>query len=496
MKISRELTFLVSGLTILSSAGAANNTGKPNILVVLCDDLGYNDVSFNGSKDVKTPQLDKLAKNGAICTSAYVAHPFSGPSRASLMTGRYPQLIGTPYNLPEQGLEPNVGVPVNEAFMSNVLHDNGYFTAALGKWHLGSLPQFHPNSRGFDEFYGFLGGGHQYFADQYLKTYANYLKSGSKKYAGYFSPMIHNQELANESGYITDVLSNEAINIINTSAKGDKPFFMYLAYNAPHTPLEALDSDMKKFSSIKDKDRRTYAAMVYAVDRGVGKIVKALKANKQFDNTLIVFLSDNGGDFDHGACNFPLKGTKGDSWEGGFRVPMFWHWPAQIAPKTSIDYPISSLDLFPTFAKLANATLPAGKIVDGLDIMSVLKGEKRPSDDRMIYVFRHREGYNDVAARKGDWKITRMGNEPWQLYNITDDKCEKKNMSGRDPERLKSMIVEMQKWTKTHVKPLWVYSEKDQELWDAGILPDYNATFENEKLSLPPKEWQLKSQKK
>ena len=496
MTIISKYKYALLGLTPLVPSGVSANSSiekseQPNILLVLCDDLGYNDVGFNGSTDIKTPHLDRLAKNGAICTSAYVAHPFSGPSRASLMSGRDPHCIGTPYNLPEHGIEPNTGVPSNEPFISDVLQKAGYFTSAIGKWHLGSSNQYHPNSRGFDDFYGFLGGGHMYFPEQYKKMYGQQVKNGNKHISGYLKPLEHNKKQTVETDYLTDELSQKAVKIIKESAGRDTPFFMYLAYNAPHTPLEATEKDMNEFLCIRDKDRRTYAAMVYAVDRGVGEIVKALKETGQFENTLIVFLSDNGGDFDHGANNYPLKGTKGDSWEGGFRVPMFWHWPAHIAPKSIIDYPMTSLDLFPTFTKLANAELPVGKVVDGLDIMSVLKGEKRPTDDRVIYVIRHREGYNDVSARRGDWKIVRMGNEPWQLFNITDDKGEHKNLSGRFPERLKSMVEETRKWTQTHVKPLWVYSQKDEELWNSGELPDYKATFEVDKLVLPPQKWQI-----
>lgn len=490
MKNTKELLFLFSGLTVLTCANASNKSSKPNILVVLCDDLGYNDVGFNGSKDIKTPHLDKLAKNGAICTSAYVAHSFSGPSRASLMTGRYPQVIGAPYNLPEHGIEPDLGVPLNETFMSSTLKDAGYFTSAIGKWHLGSKDQFHPQNRGFDDFYGFLGGGHMYFPEKYMKAYEQQVKNGVKHIASYLQPLEHNKVQTTETKYLTDELSDMAVKIISESATSDKPFFMYLAYNAPHTPLEALESDMKKFKRIKNKDRRTYAAMVYAVDRGMAQIVKKLKETKQYDNTLIVFFSDNGGDFNNGASNYPLKGTKGDAWEGGFRVPMFWHWPAQIAAKTVIDYPVSALDLYPTFSKIANATLPKTKILDGIDILPVLKGEKRPSDDRMIYLFRHREGYNDVAARKGDWKITRMGNEPWQMYNITNDKGEKRNMSGANAPRLKKMMEETRLWTNSHIKPLWYFSQKDQELWENEVLPGFKSTFEYEILNLPPKVWQ------
>ncbi len=492
MKTGNKVLFSLAGCSVLVMSNVLAQTSRPNILVVLCDDLGYCDVGFNGSPDIKTPNIDKLAKGGTVFTSAYVAHPFCGPSRAALMTGRYPQCIGTPYNLRDEGYETEDGVPLSETFMSNVLHDAGYYTAAIGKWHLGDADRFSPNNRGFDEFYGFLGGGHSYFPDKYKPMYNQQSKAGKYPIKGYIKPLMHNNQPAGETEYITDELSNQTIRVVNGLAGKTQPFFIYLAYNAPHTPLEAKEEDLKQFATIKNPDRRTYAAMVYAVDRGVGEIVSALKANKQYDNTLIVFFSDNGGNFNHGANNYPLQGLKGDTWEGGYRVPMFFHWPQTIAAGKKSDIPVSSLDLYPTFAKLAKATLPKGKILDGKDISGILSGEPTAADERMIYAFRHREGYNDVGARRGDWKITRMGNEPWQLFNITNDIGEHRDMSGQFPDRLKTMVAETEKWSRTHVGPLWYYSAKDEALWKAGILPGFGDTFEVEQLVAPPSSYRLK----
>ncbi len=476
--------FLFATVLSVTTIGLAQET-RPNILVVLCDDLGYADVGFNGSTDIITPELDKLAKNGSIFTSAYVAHPFCGPSRSAIMTGRYPHLTGTAYNLFHNSSEndnDNMGIPVEETYMAKVLQKAGYYTSAIGKWHLGSAPKFHPNKRGFDNFYGFLGGGHDYFPNEYNKTYDAQMQSGNKNIRDYVFPMEHNGKPANETEYITDGFSREASNDIKIAAKKKQPFFIYLAYNAPHVPLQAKAEDIAKFANIEDKDRRTYAAMVYAVDRGVGKIVETLKETNQLDNTLIVFLSDNGGNFDHGASNYPLKGTKGDTWEGGYRVPMFFHWPKKIKKEQRFDFPVSSLDFYPTFTNLAKAKLPEGKKLDGKNIMNDVLQNTEPYKDDLIYSLRYREGYNDVGARLGDWKITRMGNEPWSLHNITKDIGEKKNLAGRYPERLKEMIARTEEWTKSFVKPLWYYSVKDKELWESGQMPNYEATFEVDKL--------------
>ena len=482
-----KLPFAV--ITLLLANYAMAQDSRPNILVVLCDDLGYNDVGFNGSKDIKTPELDKLAHGGTIFTSAYVAHPFCGPSRSAILTGRYPHFTGTAYNLFQNSSEEdadNMGVPIEETYMSKILQEAGYYTSAVGKWHLGAAPKFHPNKRGFNNFYGFLGGGHEYFPEQYHKTYQEQLNKGNKNIRDYLKPLEHNGRDVEETEYLTDAFSREAIRDIKIAAEKKKPFFIYLAYNAPHVPLQAKAEDLKKFANIKDKDRRTYAAMVYAVDRGIGQIVRNLKETKQYENTLIVFLSDNGGNTDHGANNYPLKGTKGDTWEGGYRVPMFFHWPKKIDGKKHYDFPVSALDLYPTFVQLAKTKVSSNKKLDGKDIMADVLAGTDSYKDKMIYSLRYREGYSDVGGRQGDWKITRMANEPWGLFNIKQDIGEKKNLSGRYPELLEKMVAETEKWTKGFVKPLWYYSLKDEEYWNDGRMPRYDETFEISKLVTHP----------
>jgi len=489
MKNFKKINLLFCGILLLNSCISTAQTDRPNILVILCDDLGYADVGFNGSPDIVTPEMDKLAANGTIFTSAYVGHSFCGPSRASLMTGRYPHEIGAPFNLKGNSSKEdkdNMGITLDETYMSKVLQESGYYTSALGKWHLGSAPKYHPNNRGFDNFFGFLGGGHRYFPEKYSKVYEQQLKAGNKNIHEYYLPIEHNGKPVKETEYITDALSREAVNDIKIAKEKEQPFFIYLAYNAPHVPLEAKEEDKQKFNFIKDKDRRTYAAMVYAVDRGIGKVVEALKETNQLENTLIVFLSDNGGNFDHGANNYPLKGTKGDTWEGGYRTPMFFHWPNKISAGQKFDYPVSALDLYPTFVKLAGAKIPANKKLSGKDIMSDVLSNNDPHKDEMIYALRYRHGYSDVGARKGDWKITRMGNEPWRLTNITNDIGEKKNLAGKYPKRLKEMVNEAHEWTNGFITPYWYYSAKDQELWEDGRMPSFDETFEIDKLVQSP----------
>lgn len=412
------------------------------------------------------------------------------------MTGRYPHHIGTPYNLRDVGVRIDKGVPKEELFMSEMLQKAGYYTVAIGKWHMGWASGFRPNERGFDEFYGFLAGGHEYFPQRFIPAYEKQRAAGVYPIREYIKPLLHNDKEVAEKEYLTDAFTREAISVIKKSEKQENPFFLYLAYNAPHTPLQAKDEDLQKFSHIKDKKRQTYAAMVYAVDRGVKNIVAALKETNQFDNTLIVFFSDNGGSVDHGASNAPLKGTKGDTWEGGFRTPMFFHWPNRILAGKKVDTPVSALDLFPTFAHLAGAKLPKSKKLDGLNLAPVLFDKNEDSfKQRMIFSLRYREGYCDVGARKGDWKIVRMANEPWLLINIKKDMKEQSNSIRRYPEIFEQMIAETKKWSESHVKPLWYYSAKDEQLWNDGILPGYKQTFETEILEQAPLDYVNKKEK-
>ena len=452
---------------------------KPNNLLILCDDLGYSDVGFNGSPDIITPELDKLAKNGTKFSSAYVVHPFCGPSRAALITGRYSHKIGAQYNLPDFNYNMEDGIPVEETFMSDVIKTGGYYTSALGKWHLGYGPQFHPNKRGFDDFYGFLGGGHEYFPAQYMPKYEVQVKNGNKKPFAYITPLDNNGKPAVETEYVTDALSREAIKNIKKAADLKKPFFMYLAYNAPHSPMEAKEEDLKIFENIADPKRRTYAAMVYAVDRGVGEIVKKLKETKQFDNTLIVFLSDNGGDLKYGATNYPLKGAKGDIYEGGYRVPMFFHWPNVVPAGKTFVYAISALDFFPTFAGLAGAKIPDSKKLDGRDIWADFLAGKSLHKDEMIYAARYRSGFSDFAARKEDLKIVKAGTAKWKVFDVRNDPGETKDLSAKYATELSKMEAEAELWTKSHVKPLWFDNKKVEEMWNETNMPNYDKAFKS-----------------
>ncbi len=450
---------------------------KPNILIILCDDLGYNDVGFNGSKDIPTPALDKLAKNGTIFSSAYVAHPFCGPSRTSLMTGRYAHKIGAQFNLPPNSETIGEGVPLSETFISTVLQKSGYKTGIIGKWHLGAIPKYHPNNRGFDEFYGFLGGGHNYHPEQFKAAYKKQKEKGEKVIFEYLLPLENNEKEVDETEYLTDAFSREAVRFVNKTTQKKDAFFLYLSYNAPHTPLEGKKEDLEKFMHIKDEKRRNYAAMVYAVDRGVDQITKALEANGQLENTLIIFLSDNGGRTDAGANNFPLRESKGSTCEGGYRVPMFFHWPGKVPAGETFNFPVSTLDFYPTFAALAKANVPKGKLLDGKNIWEDFLHKTNSHENQNIYVLRHREGYTDVGIRNNEWKALKTNQNNWKLYNLNKDIGENQDLSHENPELLKSMVKEGEKWSRSHSQPRWFHDEQTGIEWLTAQMPHFDQTF-------------------
>ena len=451
---------------------------RPNILVILTDDMGYADVGFNGSTDIKTPSLDQLAAEGVVLTSAYNAHPFCGPSRAGIMTGRYPHKFGSQFNLPTSNRSGGLGVPTEEVFISKVLQDAGYKTGAIGKWHLGEEAEFHPNNRGFDDFYGFLNGGHDYFPSKYKPQYERQRKQGlNHSIFHYLRPLEHNGKEVDEKEYVTDGLSREAVNFIEKSATNkDQPFFLYMSYNAPHSPMQAKEEDMAEFPEIKDQKRKIYAGMVYAVDRGVNNIVKALKATGQYDNTLIVFFSDNGGKPNLGANNSPLRGRKGSVLEGGYRTPMFFHWPKNVPEGKTFSYPISTLDLYPTFAKLAGAKIPDNKKLDGKDVMHDLIAGSNPRPGEMIYAVRHRKGFSEAAARRDNWKIVNTGKE-WQLFDVDKDKSESNDVSSKHPFIVREMIAEMEVWSWTNPQPLWFHNHEEGTMWREMGMPRFHETF-------------------
>ena len=300
---------------------------KPNLVVIMTDDMGYEDVGFNGCKDIPTPNIDSIAFNGANLVNGYVSFPVCSPSRAGFITGRYQDRFGYTTNPTIDPTNDSAGLPLNQMTMAEMLKTRGYKSAIIGKWHLGTHPKFHPINRGFDYFYGYLSGGHNYFTKDYTIEDLFYV---DRPFRWYRTKLYENysklQVTDYKNEYLTDELSSVAVDFIEKQANENQNFMLFLSYNAPHNPLQATEKYLKRFLNIKNKKRKTYAAMVSAVDDGVGIIIKALRDKGIEENTIIVFLSDNGGAHNNSSSNYPLKGTKGSVYEGGLRVPFAIQW--------------------------------------------------------------------------------------------------------------------------------------------------------------------------
>ena len=536
---NKKLRIITTLLLLMVSAFCFSQTEntRPNIILIFADDLGYTDVGFNRPSNypteygvIPTPEIDALAANGVIAKNAHVAHPFCGPSRAALLTGVYPHRVCAQYNLPNDLNAPE-GVNVNEKFFSKVLQENAYNTAAIGKWHLGVDTQFTPNNRGFDYFFGMLGGGHNYFESSYENQWIN---NGGTTTNEYQVPLVRNANYVGvneyaQDEYLTDILSDEAVTYINTNAADPDPFFMYLAYNAPHTPLQAPAAKITAFDNANGngtagstfssviatspdilnanipstwtgtdqeyrdslvEDRLIYATMVSIMDEGVGLVKDALVANNILDNTLIIFMSDNGGKLRQaGAVNYPLTAGKGSVDEGGHRVPMLFHWPNKFTAGQSYDHLVSSLDLYPSFLELAGASVPSGKLLEGKSIMNkiITNQDARPSES--IYVMRPQSGFHNGAIMNGDYKISKKGSNNtaagFALYNIFTDPGETTNIRSTEPNAeqiIDDLLIQGVAWVSEFqdIDPCWFDHDNPhphEALWNSGALPNYDGFF-------------------
>jgi arylsulfatase A-like enzyme len=428
------LALVLTAASVLPAPAA-----QPNVLVILADDLGYADVGFNGCKDIPTPHVDRLAKRGVRCTSGYVSHSFCSPTRAGLMTGRYQQRFGHENNpawLPESTV---AGLPLSQATVAQALRAAGYATGCIGKWHLGAHPQFHPNRRGFDEYFGLLGGGHVYLP-------------GAKGSVEYTIPMDRNGKAEPLTEYLTDALGREAAAFIKRHK--DRPWFCYLAFNAPHTPLQVTEKQLGRVKHIADQTRRNYAALVVGMDDAVGEVLAALRESGQEKNTLVWFFSDNGGPVaaTH-SDNAPLRGAKGQVYEGGIRVPFVVSWPGRLPEGKDYVQPVSSLDVFATSVALAGAKAPAGQKLDGTDILPYLAGEKPGAPHERL--FWRTGGGAQFAVREGDWKLVGGEGGGVQLFNLAADVGETKDLAAEQPERLAGLRRAYEEWNKQNVAPLF-----------------------------------------
>jgi arylsulfatase A-like enzyme len=447
------VAIVVISLLSLSQAAVEAQRRPPNIVLIVSDDMGYADIGVHGSKDIPTPNIDALAKGGIRFTDAYVSGPYCSPTRAGLMTGRYPQRFGHEFNLDVSAAHRDLGLPLGETTMADRLKAAGYRTALFGKWHLGSGDKFHPMSRGFDEFFGFLGGQHSYLDAQ---------ASGP-------NPLLDGRKVVAETTYLTDALADRAVEFIKREKS--QPFLLYLAFNAVHLPLQAPDKYLSRFANIADKQRRTYAAMLSAMDDGIGRTIAALRAEGLEENTLIIFLNDNGGPTMagttiNGSSNAPLRGSKRQTWEGGIRVAFAIRWKGHIAEGKTDTRPIIQLDVLPTALVAAGVKLQPQWKLDGVNLLPFLTGSMSGQPHEALY---WRLGDN-IAIRKGNWKLVKTSERPLQdvdpaifndlsaaeLYNLKDDIGETKNLAMAHPDKVKELAADWQRWNRELSRPLWL----------------------------------------
>ena len=452
---------------------AADAPSKPNIIYIVVDDLGYGELGCYGGKGIPTPHIDSLAAGGARFTSGYVTAPFCAASRAALMTGRYQTRFGFEFNpIGAKNAAPGIGLPVAEKTVADRLRDAGYATGLVGKWHLGGTEPFHPQRRGFDEFFGFLHEGHYYVRPPWQgvttwlrrkklpdggqgrwtspdgrTVWSTHIGSNEPEYdAG--NPLLRSSQSVDEKANLTDAFTREACDFIGRHRS--QPFFLYLAYSAVHSPMQGTDEYMKKFSHIEDIQRRIFAAMLAHFDDSVGKVLAELRKSGVEENTLVVFLGDNGGPTEElTSSNAPLRGGKGDLWDGGIRVPFIVSWKNHIPAGRIVDASVASIDATATALELANAG-PSQKQLDGINLMPLLTGKMAEVPERTLF---WRVGQKN-ALRSGNWKLIRDGKE-WQLYDLAHDIGETTNLAAKEPARVQQLTSLWDKWNAEQVEPLW-----------------------------------------
>jgi len=455
----------------LFSCGTSDNK-PPNVIVIISDDQGYADVGFHGSNEIFTPNIDRIAKNGVVFSEGYVSYAVCSPSRAGLITGRYQNRFGYSRNILLAPNDSLMGLPLSEQTLPDVLNNVDYKTKAIGKWHLGAHKSLVPEKRGFDEFFGFLIGGHRYFPEDLT---LNDLTEARRQMDGYITKIYDNGKRINTKKYLTEELSDNAVKFIEDNS--DNPFFLYLSYNAPHTPLQATTKDLERNKHIDIEKRQTYAAMVSSMDDGIGLILDKLEQKNIFENTIVFFFSDNGGvEWYNFSDNGPLRGIKGDFFEGGIRVPFAMQWPNKIEPGTIYDKPIIALDIFATVASAAKAEKYIKNEIDGVNLMPYLSGKKSGSPHEYLY---WKNPDKDIDVIRDDrYKYLRIKNDEY-IFDLKNDLSEESNiidLSKPIYDRLKSQF---KLWEKEMIDPVFM---------DLGMGKEYN--------KLNPDRWIQASQEK
>ena len=425
-------------LGIICSAQKPKNTTKPNIIVILTDDQGWLDVGFNGGTDIPTPNLDALAKEGVIFNNGYVSHPYCSPSRAGLLTGRYQARFGHDCNMPYDGEnDASVGTPLSEKMISEALKEQGYVTSAIGKWHVGDHPSLHPPQQGFDHWFGFAGGSMNYWGTP----------NGPLRTIFRNNVEVPDSELS----YLTDDFTKEAITFMEENKS--KPFFIYLGYNAPHAPDHATKQYLEETKHIEYGGRSVYAAMVNGVDAGVGKINSYLQDNGLKENTILIFLSDNGGRATQ-ASNGPNRGHKGMLFEGGIKVPFFMVWKNRIKADKKYDEVVSSLDLFPTILSATGSKTEHEKQLDGVDLLPYLEYENEQPHETLFW---RSVGGFEYAVRHQDYKLYKSAyKDKTMLFNLKTDALERYDVASNYPEIVSKLETLYKDWDSKNMAPGWV----------------------------------------
>jgi arylsulfatase A-like enzyme len=442
MRVGGIVFYTIASAMVLTASGSLGAAAdkKPNIIIIVGDDMGYADIGVDGCRDIPTPSIDSLAAAGVRCTNGYVSAPYCSPSRAGMLTGRFQTRFGHEFN--PSGA--HAGLPLSETTIANRLRKAGYVTGWVGKWHLGNDDNQRPSRRGFDETYGFLAGGHSYFP---VKT----------------PPIFRNDEPVESPPYLTDAFGQEAVAFIDRHQHD--PFFLYLAFNAVHTPMQATDERLEKFANIADPARRTYAAMMLAMDEAIGGVLKKLADAGLEENTLVLFISDNGGPTMKGTAinhsdNTPLRGSKRTTLEGGIRVPFMVKWPGKVPAGKVYDKPVITLDFLPTAMKAAGVEVAKDWHADGVDLLPYLTGKNGTAPHETLY---WRFG-PQMAIRKGEWKLVcydpvvdgeKGKATDARLYNLAEDIGESHDLIKDHPDKAAELQAAWDQWNEQNVEPLW-----------------------------------------
>jgi arylsulfatase A-like enzyme len=445
MSLARSVLVLLATIVFVQ---AEDGKRPANLVIIMADDLGYADVGFNGCRDIPTPHIDSIAAHGVRFTDGYTAYPTCSPSRAGLLTGRYPQRFGHERNPEWSPTKRYSGLPHTETTLAQLLSGAGYHTGLIGIWHLGCHPDLHPVRRGFHEFFGCLGGAHHYFSEEW--TIKNTVDAKEEK-DSHKTWMLRNDIPEKTTKYLTDQFSMEAGQFIQSHK--EKPFFLWVSYNAPHVPLQAPQEYLERFPKITDPKRRTYAAMVSALDDGVGRILETLRKESLEENTMVCFLSDNGGPLEkNGSSNQPLRGAKGQPWEGGIRVPFAMQWPRRIPKGMVYQKPVLSLDIFATIAQEAGVRPDQQRPIDGVDLVPYLTKQKFTAPHPALFWRIFDDGA--FAVRSGDFKLViETKDSPPKLYQVRGDRAEEKDMARNFPEKVAQLQQLRTQWNAEMIPP-------------------------------------------